>query len=129
MKMPGGKELDAKIVALLEVDESPVFDACPKYANFGRGTRLTLPTLLLTNRRLLLYKDRLFRARFDFAVEWSNVGTVEGDLWRDGDGRSIQLLVRDPNGSVCVELIVLPQYAVDVESAIRSGYMDGRNAL
>jgi hypothetical protein len=73
MKIPGGGELDPKIAALLAEDESPVFKANPgpKYAIFGRSTRLMGPNLLLTNRRLLIYKERLFRQRFDFAIRWS----------------------------------------------------------
>jgi hypothetical protein len=122
-----GGSLDPKITALVVADESADFATSPRYATFGRGTRLTLPTLLLTNRRLLICKDRLFKPRIDFEVDWSDVSSVEGELW--GDGKSIQLVVRDTNGSELVELIVFNQYAVEVESAIRSAYMKARDTL
>jgi hypothetical protein len=67
-------------------------------------------------------KEKLFGHRkVDFTVEWPDVRTVSGELW-NGGGPQIQLMVRTACGDV--ELIVQPQYAVEVESAIRSGYLD-----
>lgn len=120
--MVEGLELDPKIVSLTATDESVVFAATPRYVTVGAGSHWMMPALVLTNRRLVISKERLFKRRLDFAVGWADVGRVDGGLWKGG-GPSIQLLVCDPLGSQILELIVDPQYAVDVESAIRSGYM------
>jgi hypothetical protein len=74
---------------------------------------------------MLISKDRWFKPRIDFEVDWSNVSSVEGTL--SETGRSIRLLVRDINGAELVEFVVTNQYAVQVESAIRSGYVNARD--
>jgi len=123
-----GGELDPKIAALVTGNELTMFAARPKYAKFAGSKPVTIPTLLLTNRRLLICKDRLFRPRIDFSVDWSDVDTVEGEPWMGG-GPSIQLLVRNLDGSVAVELIADPVEALAIETAIRSGYMNARDTL
>ncbi len=61
------------------------------------------------------------KPKADFTAEWSDVSSVKGQLW-NGGGPQIQLLVQTRSASV--ELIVQPQHAVDVESAIRAGYLN-----
>jgi hypothetical protein len=117
-------ELDAKVLALLEPGESAVFAARPAYATVRAGQHWNAPALVLTDRRLLISKDRLFgKAKADFAAAWTEVSRVEGSLW-NGGGPQIQLLVFNSRTVEPVELIVAPQHAVDVESAIRSGYLN-----
>ena len=85
------------------------------------GAHWTVPLLLLTNRRLVISKDKMVgKPKADFMAEWSDVSSVRGQLW-NGGGPQIQLLVQTRHATV--ELIVQPQHAVDVESAIRSGYL------
>jgi hypothetical protein len=79
--------------------------------------------LLLTDRRLIITRERLLgKAKADFQAAWGDVQKVEGALW-NGGGPQIQLLVHTVRMPVPVELIVQPQHAVQVESAIRSGYL------
>lgn len=101
--------------------ETPIFAARPSFATVAGGEHWSSPLLLLTDRRLVITKDRLFAKRkADFAAPWSDVITVSGELWKGG-GPQIELIVRSTRGDV--ELVVQPQHAVDVESAIRAGYM------
>jgi hypothetical protein len=118
MKMVDGSELDPKVAALVPQGESILFAAVPRLAITNRGEQLKLPFLLLTDHRLALVKDRLFRPRFDFEVEWSKVSSVEGQLWAGAAG-VIRLTVSAPNGAPLVDLIVQAEHAVAVESAIR----------
>ena len=124
MKTVEGNELDAKVLSLLEDGESVVFAALPSYVTVRTGQHWNGATLVLTNRRMLISKDRLFgRRKADFSADWAAVSNVEGSLW-EGGGPKIQLLVSNSHTQAPVELIVAPQYAADVESAIRSGYLD-----
>ena len=91
------------------------------FATVGAGGHWSTPLLVLTTRRLVLSKDRLFgKPKADFAVSWPEVRAVSGELW-NGGGPQIQLIVDTARAQV--ELIVPPEHAVDVESAIRSGYL------
>lgn len=70
----------------------------------------------------MISKDRLVgKPKVDFSADWSDISSVRGELW-NGGGPQIQLLVQTKR--VSVELIVQPQHAVDVESAIRAGYLN-----
>lgn len=116
-----GGELSAKELSVLEGDEQLVFAARPTYATVSGGEHWSLPLLLLTNRRMVISKDKLIgKRRANFSSDWSDVSTVGGELW-NGGGPQIQLIVRTRGGDV--ELIVQAQHAVDIESAIRSGYL------
>ena len=124
MKTVEDAELSAKVLALLSPDESATFAARPAYATIRSGVNWSGALLLLTNRRMLIIKDRVFgKQRLDFAVDWAEVIRVEGSLW-NGGGPKIQLLVFNSRTREPVELIVVPQHAAVVESAIRSGYLD-----
>jgi hypothetical protein len=121
VKTVEGGELTSKELGLLDASETPTFAARPSYATVGGGAHWNMPLLLLTDRRLIISKDKLVgKRKADFAVPWSEVSNVSGELWKGG-GPQIQLIVRSQRGDV--ELIVQPQYAVDVESAIRAGYL------
>ena len=121
MKTVEGAELSDKQLSVLEPGESLTFAARPDYATVGMGAHWSSPLLLLTDQRLILSKDRLFgRPRADHAVSWPHVETVEGSLW-NGGGPKIQLIVSTSSHSI--EMIVQPLYAVEVESAVRGGYM------
>lgn len=116
-----GHELTSKDLSLLEQGETPVFAARPSYGTVGGGAHWAAPLLLLTDRRLLISKDRLLgKPKADFSAEWSDIVSVKGQLW-NGGGPKIQLLVQTKRTGL--ELIVEPQHAVDVESAIRAGYL------
>jgi hypothetical protein len=122
MKTVEGYELEERELALLAPAEQAVFAARPMFATVGLGDHWGSSLLLLSDRRLVLSRARIVRRpRVDFAVEWSAVTTVQGELW-NGGGPMIRLMVQTSRHGV--ELIVDPQYAVDVESAIRSGYLD-----
>ena len=121
MRTVEGNELTGKDLALLEPDENPTFAARPSFATVAGGKHWSLPLLLLTDRRMLISKDKLLGKRKpDFSVAWSEVAGVSGELWKGG-GPQIELIVRSSRGDV--ELIVLPEHAVEVESAIRAGYL------
>ena len=121
MRTVEGTELGAKDLAMLDAGEEPTFAARPTFATVGAGGHWSTPLLVLTTRRLVLSKDRLLgKPKADFAVSWPEVRAVSGELW-NGGGPQIQLIVDTARAQV--ELIVPPEHAVDVESAIRSGYL------
>ncbi len=120
MQTVEGGELSSKELALVDRGETATFAARPSYVTVGVGAHWSLPLLLLTSRRLIISKERLFgKRRVDFAAAWVEVASVSGQPW-NGGGPDIQLIVR--SRQVDIELIVRPQHAVEVESAIRSGY-------
>lgn len=122
MKTAEGFEIDAKALALVDAGETLAFAARPSYATVNPGAHWNASTLLLTDRRMIITKDRMFgKAKADFQIAWSGVSAVDGTLW-NGGGPKIQLLVQNSQTSEPVELIVQPQHATEVESAIRSGY-------
>jgi hypothetical protein len=119
VKTVEGGSVSPKELALLESGESPLFAARPSYATVDGGDHWDLPLLLLTDRRMLISKAKLIgRPKADFSAPWVELGPVEGKPW----GSQIQLVVQWQHGSI--ELIVQPAFAVDVESSIRSGYVD-----
>lgn len=123
MQTVEGREVDAKPLALLDSDENPVFAAHPKYVTARRGQHWNNALLLLTDRRLLIARDKQFgRAKADFAASWGQISSVQGELW-NGGGPDIQLLISTAVASAPIEVIVKPEYAVEVESAIRAGYL------
>jgi hypothetical protein len=123
MRTVEGHEVDRKAIALVAADETPVFAARPSYVTAESGANWDATTLLLTDRRLVVTKDRLLgKAKADVAIDWPAVHSVRGELWKGG-GPKIQLLVETAQTRVPIEIIVPPEYATDVESAIRSGYL------
>ena len=124
MKTVEGYELNARVLSLLDTGETVVFAARPSFITVHMGQHWDSASLVLTDCRLLISKDRLLgKQKADFAASWTDVRHVEGALW-NGGGPQIQLLIHNSRTSQPVELIVLPQHAVDVEAAIRSGYLD-----
>jgi hypothetical protein len=122
MQTVEGHELTDKELSIIDLPETPKFAARPSFVTVGAGVHWATPLLLLTNRRLLISKDRLIgKRKADFSAEWSDISSVRGELW-NGGGPQIRLLVQARRTSV--ELIVQPQHAVDVESAIREGYLN-----
>lgn len=123
MQTVEGHELTSKELGIISSGEIPTFAARPSYATVGAlGSHWTTPLLLLTNKGLLIRKERLIgKPKADFSAEWSDITSIRGELW-NGGGPQIQLLVQTKRAPV--ELIVQPQYAVDIESAIRTGYID-----
>lgn len=121
MRTVEGSELTSKELGLLEPGETPTFAARPSFATVTSGDHWDLPLLLLTDRRMVISKDKLLgKRKANFSAYWSDISGITGELWKGG-GPQIQLIVRSSAGEV--ELIVQPEYAVDVESAIRSGYL------
>lgn len=122
MQTVEGHKLTEKQLSFIEPGETPIFAAHPSYVTVGGGANWAIPLLLLTDRRMVVSKERLMgKPKADFTAKWSDVSSVKGQLW-NGGGPQIQLLVQTRGASV--ELIVQPQHAVDVESAIRAGYLN-----
>ncbi len=119
MKTVEGYDVDGGVLALVGADEVPVFAARPSYATAHPGAPWDSTTLLLTDRRLVITKDRfLGKAKADFDIEWNQVVSIEGSLWMGG-GPKIQLLVHNHQTHEPIEFVVQPEHAVAVESAIR----------
>ncbi|MDQ8043322.1 MAG: hypothetical protein AAGC46_00880 [Solirubrobacteraceae bacterium] len=120
MKRIDGAALPNGIDRSLQHGEEIRVVATPKYATPRPGQHWNA-SLVLTSHRLIVSKERLFgKAKIDYDVPWSLVEGVEGQLWKGG-GPDIQLIVRTTQGAL--ELIVPPLHAVEVESAIRDGYI------
>jgi hypothetical protein len=118
-----GYDIDRKTLTVIGADETAVFAARPSFATVHPGVHWDASTLLLTDQRMIITKDRLLgKAKADFGVEWAAVRSVQGTLW-NGGGPQIQLLVFNAQTAQPVELIVQPQHATDIESAIRAGYL------
>jgi hypothetical protein len=116
-----GYEVSSKQLGLLDDGETASFAARPSYATVRIGSHWSSPLLLLTDRRLVISKDRAFgKPKADFSAPWAEIHGVSGSLW-NGGGPQIQLVVQSTRGEI--ELIVEPLHAVDVESAIRRGYL------
>ena len=123
MKTVEGYDVDRKAISVLADGEVAVFAARPSFATAVAGIHWDATTLLLTERRLIIVKDRIFgKGRADCSIEWEDVRSVEGSLW-NGGGPQIQLLVYSARSDEPIELIVRPQEAVEIESAIRAGYL------
>ncbi|HET9975063.1 MAG TPA: hypothetical protein VFQ68_43000 [Streptosporangiaceae bacterium] len=119
-----GRALTNKELRVIEPDEEPAFAARPMFATVNDGEHWQGPLLLLTDRRLIISKDKLIgRPKADFAADWSEVSKVRGEPW-NGGGPLIQLVVQANHASI--ELIMQPQHAVEVESAIHNGYSSRR---
>jgi hypothetical protein len=117
----GDVAVSARELALLEAGETPKHAWRPLHATGAGGERWDHPLLLLTNRRMLLIKDRLFgKPRADYAVAWPDVHRVSGDGW-NGSFAYIQLDVQSAAGDF--SLVMTPTHAADAEAAIRAGYV------
>ena len=119
-----GHALTNKELGVIEPSEEPEFAARPMFATVNDGEHWQGPLLLLTDRRLVISKDKLIgRPKADFTADSSEVSKVRGEPW-NGGGPLIQLVVHASHASI--ELIMQPQHAVEVESAIRNGYSSRR---
>jgi hypothetical protein len=113
-----------KALGVLADDETVVYAFHPHYATVVACRNWSSPTVLLTSRRLVIVKDRLFgKPRADFELDWMDVSGVTGQLWMGG-GPNIQLLLSGPRLASPIEFIVVPEFAAKVESAIRHCYME-----
>jgi hypothetical protein len=114
-----GHQLTARDFVLLQERERLAAAARPWRVAVGSEPHWPTPLLLLTDRRLVVSKDRrIGRRRADFEAEWSAVSSVSEPLWNGGQG--IQLLLYA--SSTLLELILQPRYAAVIESVIRAGY-------
>jgi hypothetical protein len=121
MQTVEGRDLTAKELSLVGGDETPTFAARPTFVTVGRGQPITAPLLLLTSKRLVIARDKIIgKLRADYSADWSDVLSVAGQLWR-GSGPQIELLVRARPADL--QLVVQAIHAVDIESAIRHGYL------
>jgi hypothetical protein len=113
-----------KALGVVGDDETVEYSFHPHYATVRAGENWSSPTVLLTSRRMVIVKDRLFgNPRADFEVDWVDVSGVTGQLWMGG-GPNIQLVVSGARLVSPVEFIVGPQFAAKVESAIRHCYLE-----
>ncbi|MGB8475101.1 MAG: hypothetical protein WCE61_13535 [Candidatus Acidiferrum sp.] len=124
MRTIEGHALTNKELRVIEPGEEPEFAARPMFATINDGEHWQGPLLLLTDRRLVISKDKLIgRPKADFTADWSEVSKVSGEPW-NGGGPLIQLVLQTNHASI--ELIMQPQHAVEVESEIRNGYSSRR---
>jgi hypothetical protein len=126
MKSIDGTKVDDSILALLEPGECAVASARPNYSIAHPGKEWIRAALVLTDRRLLIAKDRLFgKPKVDFSLNWADVTRVDVvSFWRGSD-KLMQLLVHNSRTREPVELIVETEYVVAVESAITAQYLKG----
>jgi hypothetical protein len=125
MRTIEGHELPEKVLGVLNSKEKIVAAARPMFASPNAMEHWDNAVLLVTDQRMIVTRERLFgRAKADYVLAWNDVETVSGELWHGG-GPDIQLLVHTHTGRQ-FELIVRPQHAKEIESAIRGGYMHDR---
>jgi hypothetical protein len=119
MQLADGRELGQKFLSCLEPGETPTFAAWLMNATVNGGSSWSIPLLLLTSHRLIISKEKLLgRPKADFAVAWPGVSTVgSGSIALHG----IELIVTTTR--VTVSVVVRSEHAVEVESAIRAGYL------
>jgi hypothetical protein len=125
MKAVQGFELTAKDLSVVETGESATFAARLSWA-YVNGADLREPLLVLTDQRLIISQQKLFGKRSaDFVATWAEVATVSSGPWHGTFNPLIQLDVKTTRGTI--GLAVQTLYAVDVESAIRAGYLSNPN--
>lgn len=128
MRTVEGIEVGHRISSILAPGEAIRFAARPSYVTVRAGVHWSNATLLTTDRRLLVVRDRRFgRSKADLELQWEDVRTIEGALWKGG-GPKIQLLIHLMRATQPVELIVDPEYAAKIETAVRTGYLDRRSS-
>jgi hypothetical protein len=121
MRAVQGFELTAKDLSFVRAGESVKFAARIQWVYLNRR-ELREPLLVLTDQRLIISEQKLFGKRnADFAAPWAEVSTVSNGPWQGSFNPLIQLDVQTSRGTV--GLAVQTQYAVEVESAVRSGYL------
>lgn len=126
MQTVEGYELAAKYLSCLEPGEAPTFAAWLEFASVNGSADWKHPLLLLTSRRLVICREKSFgRPKADFAIGWPEVSTVKGGPWRGVFNPLIQLDVQTSRGTLA--LPVKTVHAVDIESAVRAGYLNSRN--
>ena len=95
MRTIEGHALTNKELRVIEPGEEPEFAARPMFATINDGEHWQGPLLLLTDRRLVISKDKLIgRPKADFTADWSEVSKVSGEPW-NGGGPLIQLVRPD----------------------------------
>ena len=121
-----GFELAAERFPRLEPDETLTFAAWLEFASVNGCADWKHPLLLLTSHRLIISKDkRIGKLKADFAIAWPEVSTVSGGPWHGTYSPLIQLDVQTLRGTLA--LPVENVHAVDIEGAIRSGYLNNPN--
>ena len=89
MKSIEGSELTPKQLARLDAGETCTFAARLGLAAVGLGAHWDTPTLLVTDRRLLISKEKLVgKRKADFETSWPEISGVRCELWNGGDPRS-----------------------------------------
>lgn len=79
-----GGPVEPSSLAVLEAGEEPEFGSHPPEVLVG-PQQWKLPLLLLTDRRFMVVKERLFgKPRVEFEVGWGDVGNVAGRLAPSG---------------------------------------------
>lgn len=107
------------LAALLEAGEEPRFETRPPEVLL-EGRKLNMPVLLLTDRRLIVARERPFgKPRLEFEVAWEAVGDVEGQL--ASSGMRIELVLPTSKGTLMIRTFT--KDGSDVEAAIRNGYL------
>jgi hypothetical protein len=77
-----GGPVSARELAFLAQDEKALFAARPSYATVNDGDHWNMPLLLVTDRRMVISKEKLFgKPKADFSAPWSELGPVAGELW------------------------------------------------
>lgn len=126
MQTVEGVGLEAKYLSCLERGETATFAAWLAFASVNGGDEWKHPLLLLTDKRLIVSKERLFgRPRVDFAVTWAEVSTVRSGPWSGTFSPLIQLDVLTLRGTLA--LPVKNIIASNIEGAIREGYLSNPN--
>ncbi|MGH3155113.1 MAG: hypothetical protein ACRDNF_00845 [Streptosporangiaceae bacterium] len=121
-----GSELAAKYLSCLEPGETPTFATWLEFASVNGAADWKRPLLLLTSQRLIISKEKLFgKPKADFTITWPEVSSVSGGPWHGTYNPLIQLDVQTRRGALA--LPVKNVHAVDVESAIRAGYLSNPN--
>ena len=121
MKAIQGFELTAKDLSVVGSDKRARLAARIAWV-YVNGSELRESLLILTDRRLIICKQRLLgKPKADFAVTWPEVVTVSSGPWRGTYNPLIQLDVQTKRGTVGLAVETL--HAPDVEGAIREGYL------
>lgn len=117
-----GYDLAAKYLACLEPGEVATLAAWPEFASVNGTADWKHPLLLLTSKRLILVREKRFgKPSADFAITWPEVSRVSSGPWHGAFNPLIELEVQILRGALA--LAVQTAQAVDIESAIRAGYL------
>src|SRR4051794_40889750 len=105
-------ELTRKQMALLDTGENVVLAYRPLEAKVD-GATWQVPTLVCTDRRIIVTKDKLIgKPRAEYEAPFASVSEVRGEPWWGGSAGTILLTVEASVGAIA--LVVKPEDAVDV---------------